>query len=145
MICESYDRNVLMFCATQYCRKSMKDDGVPPSLPIYTSGKFKGQVKGKGKGKDERMTIKIQSPKGEQAVMYAYGSETLESVRKRLPIDPELGPDIKRGVFVMKKIPPGLTLDILNIQDGDTLYVNACGFCCAEKMFRPGLPVIHEV
>ena len=122
----------------------MKDDGVPPSLPIYTSGKFKGQVKGKGKGKDERMTINIQSPKGEQAVMYAYGSETLESVRKRLPIDPKLGPDIKRGVFVMKKIPPGLTLDILNIQDGDTLYVNACGFC-SEKMFRPGLPVIHEV
>ena len=145
MISESYDRNVLMLCATQYCRKSMKDNGVPPSLPIYTSGKFKGQVKGKGKGKDERMTINIQSPKGEQATMYAYGSETLESVRKRLPIDPELGPDIKRGVFVMKQIPfERLTLDILNIQDGDTLYVNACGFC-AEKMFRPGLPVIHEV
>ena len=128
----------------QSCRKSMKDDGVPPSLPIYSSGKFKGQVKGKGKGKDERMTIYIQSPKGEQATMYAYGSETLENVRNRLPIDPELGPHIKRGVFVMKRIPPGLTLDILNIQDGDTLYVNACGFC-SEKMFRSSLPVIHEV
>ena len=144
MISESYDRNVLMLCATQYCRKSMKDDGVPPSLPIYTSGKFKGQVKGKGKGKDERMTIYIQSPKGEQATMYAYGSETLENVRNRLPIDPELGPHIKRGVFVMKRIPPGLTLDILNIEDGDTLHVNACGFC-SEKMFRSSLPVIHEV
>ena len=31
----------------QSCRKSIKDDGVPPSLPIYSSGKFKGQVKGK--------------------------------------------------------------------------------------------------
>ena len=122
----------------------MKDDGVPPSLPIYSSGKFKGQVKGKGKGKDERMTIYIQSPKGEQATMYAYGSETLENVRNRLPIDPELGPHIKRGVFVMKRIPPGLTLDILHIEDGDTLYVNACGFC-SEKMFRPSQPVSHEV
>ena len=114
----------------------MKDDGVPPSLPIYSSGKFKGQVKGKGKGKDERMTIYIQSPKGEQATMYAYGSETLENVRNRLPIDPELGPYVKRDLCLMRKIPLGLTLNTLNIEDGDTLYVNASGLCC-ERYFKP--------
>lgn len=118
----------------------MKDDGVPPSLPIYTSGKFKGQVKGEGKGKDDRMTIRFRSPIGEEATMYAYGSDTLETVRNRLPIDH----DIKHGVLVMRQLPPGLTLDILNIEDGATLYVQACGFP-HEKMFRPGLPVITEV
>ena len=120
----------------QSCRKSIKDDGVPPSLPIYSSGKFKGQVKGKGKGKDERMTIYIQSPKGEQATMYAYGSETLENVRNRLPMHPDLGPYIKRDLCLMRKIPLGLTLETLNIGDGDTLYVNASGLCC-ERYFEP--------
>ena len=123
----------------QSCRKSMKDDGVPPSLPIYSSGKFKGQVKGKGKGKDERMTIYIQSPKGEQATMYAYGSETLENVRNRLPIDPALGPYIKRDLCLMKRILYTSRL-ILWTSRMETRYMWTLLDCVVRGILRLSLP-----
>ena len=131
-----------------------QDNGVPPNLTaqklqdrIMTSHKSfshvppmqklhdKGKVKGNGKGEDDRITICFKSPSGEQEIMYAYGSETLENVRERLPMDPELGPYIKRDLCLMRKIPLGLTLNALNIEDGDTLYVNASGLCC-ERYFK---------
>ena len=107
-----------------------KDDGVPPCLRARFLQKLhdKGKVNGNGRGEDERLEISFRSPTGEETTMYAYGSETLENVRNRLPIDPQLGPHIKHDIFIMKRMPSGLTLDILHIEDGDTLYVNACGF-----------------
>ena len=116
----------------------MKDDGVPPSLGARLLQKLrdKGKANGKGRGEDERVKISFRSPAGEETTMYAYGSETLENVRNRLPMHPDLGPYIKRDLCLMRKIPLGLTLETLNIGDGDTLYVNASGLCC-ERYFEP--------
>ena len=115
----------------------MKDDCAPPSSRARFLQKLhdKGKVNGNGRGEDERLEITFRSPKGEETTMYAYGSETLENVRDRLPIDPERGPYIKRDLCLMRKIPLGLTLNTLNIEDGDTLYVNASGLCC-ERYFK---------
>ena len=86
-------------------------------------------------GEDEHMNISFRSPTGDYATIYASGSETLEAVRNRLPIHPELGSFIKHDLILMRKIPLGLTLNALNIKDGDTLYVNGLGLCC-ERYFE---------
>jgi hypothetical protein len=95
-------------------------------------GKGKGKVK--GKGNDDIMTILIKSPTNEQRTMSVHGSETLGNVRDRLPMDPELGPDANGDVIVMKALPLTLSLDVLNIQDGDTLFVNLA----TPGLFWPG-------
>ena len=103
-------------------------------------GKGKGKVMGKGKGKvkgkgnDDIMTIFIKSPTNEQRTMSVHGSETLGNVRDRLPMDPELGPDANSDVVMMKAQPLTLSLDVLNIQDGDTLFVNLA----TPGLFWPG-------
>ena len=109
-------------------------------------GKGKGKVMGKGKGKvkgkgnDDIMTIFIKSVTNEQKTMYVHGSETLGNVRDRLPMDPELGPDANSDVVVMKAQPLTLSLDVLNIQDGDTIFVNLKTpglFWPGQGMFAP--------
>jgi hypothetical protein len=95
-------------------------------------GKGKGKVK--GKGNDDIMTILIKSPTNEQRTMSVHGSETLGDVRGRLHMDPELGPDANSDVIVMKAQPLTLSLDVLNIQDGDTLFVNLA----TPGLFWPG-------
>ena len=93
-----------------------------------------GKGKVKGKDNDDIMTIFIKSVTNEQRTMYVHGSETLGNVRDRLPMDPELGPDANTDVIVMKAQPLGLTLDILNIQDGEALFVNLA----TPGLFWPG-------
>ena len=107
-------------------------------MPALKDGKGKvmgkGKSKDKGKDNDDIMTIFIKSPTNEQRAMSVHGSETLENVRNRFPMDPELGPDANSDVIVMKALPLGLTLDILNIQDGETLFVNLA----TPGLFYPG-------
>ena len=95
-------------------------------MPALKDGKGKvmGKGKVKGKGNDDIMTILIKSPTNEQMTMSVHGSETLENVRDRLPMDPELGPDAHSDVVMMRALPLTLPLDVLNIQDGDTIFVN---------------------
>ena len=114
----------------------MKDDGVPPCLRARFLQKLhdKGRVNGNGRGEDERLEISFRSPKGEETTMYAYGSETLGNVRDRLPMDPELSPDANSDVVVMRALPLTLSLDVLNIQNGDTLFVNLA----TPGLFWPG-------
>ena len=125
----------------------MKDDGVPPCLRARFLQKLhdKGRVNGNGRGEDERLEISFRSPKGEETTMYAYGSETLENVRDRLPIDPELGPYMKRDVVLSKQMPLNITLDALNIQHGDTLRVSGANGLCCEKLFAPSPGIFRLV
>ena len=109
------------------------------SVPALKDGK--GKVMGKGKGKGKAMTIFLRSPNDDRMPMQVYGSDTLENVRERLPIDPELGPYMKRDVLLSKQMPLSLTLDALNIQHGDTLFVSGANGLCCEKLFAhsPGI------
>ena len=119
------------------------------SVPALKDGK--GKVMGKGTGKGKAMTIFLRSPNDDRMPMQVYGSDTLENVRERLPIDPELGHDVKqnlelgpymkRDVLLSKQIPLSLTLDALNIQHGDTIFVSGANGLCCEKLFAhsPGI------
>ena len=109
------------------------------SVPALKDGK--GKVIGKGKGKGKAMTIFLRSPNDDRMPMQVYGSDTLENVRERLPIDPELGPYMKRDVWLSKQIPLSFTLDALKIQHGDTLFVSGANGLCCEKLFArsPGI------
>jgi DNA-binding beta-propeller fold protein YncE len=113
------------------------------SVPALKDGK--GKVMGKGKGKGEAMTIFLRSPNDDRIPMPAYGSDTLENVRERLPIDPKLGPYMKRDVVLSKQIPLSLTLDALNIQHGDTLFVSGANGLCCEKLFAPSPGIFRLV
>ena len=95
-------------------------------MPALKDGKGKvmGKGKVKGKGNDDIMTILIKSITNEQRTMSVHGSETLENVRDRLPMDPELGPDANSDVVMMRALPLTLPLDILNIQDVYLMYIH---------------------
>ena len=105
----------------------------------------KGKVMGKGKGKGKAMTIFLRSPNDDRMPMQVYGSDTLENVRERLPIDPELGPYMKRDVLLSKQIPLSFTLDALNVQHGDTLFVSGANGLCCEKLFAPSPGIFRLV
>ena len=114
------------------------------SVPALKDGK--GKVMGKGRGKGEAMTIFLRSPNDDRMPMQVYGSDTLENVRERLPIDPELGHDVKQNLELGPYKPLGheyllFTLDALNIQHGDTLFVSGANGLCCEKLFAhsPGI------
>jgi hypothetical protein len=113
------------------------------SVPALKDGK--GKVMGKGKGKGEAMTIFLRSPNDDRILMPAYGSDTLENVRERLPIDPKLGPYMKRDVVLSKQMPLSLTLDALKIQHGDTLFVSGANGLCCEKLFAPSPGIFRLV
>ena len=113
------------------------------SVPALKDGK--GKVMGKGRGKGEAMTIFLRSPNDDRIPMPAYGSDTLENVRERLPIDPELGPYMKRDVVLSKQMPLNITLDALNIQHGDTLRVSGANGLCCEKLFAPSPGIFRLV
>ena len=103
-------------------------------------GKVMGKGKVKGKGNDDIMTILIKSITNEQRTMSVHGSETLENVRDRLPMDPELGPDANSDVVMMRALPLTLPLDVLNIEDGATIYVNLK----TPGLFYPGQGMLAD-
>ena len=113
-------------------------------MPALKDGKGKGKVMGKGKvkgkGNDDIMTILIISPTNERRTMSVHGSETLENVRDRLPMDPELGPDANSDVVMMRALPLTLPLDVLNIEDGASIYVNLK----TPGLFYPGQGMLAD-